>query len=243
MIPAVKVPPSSEPITLAEAKTQLRQNVDDDDAAIVRRVSAARGWAEGITDRAIPAQTFEQCFDCFPDGPLKLDRPPLVSVEWIKYRDTNGVLQTLAEENYQVSYSREPGLIAPAYGKVWPTTRNQLDAVTVRFVAGWPCTSVELGISSGESEVTPVSMAGIRAGDVLTIDEGALREQVVVTEVSETTFTATFAMGHEENARVSGVPEGIVEGILLKLEESVTGEPATLKAAEDLLFCFWYGGY
>jgi uncharacterized phiE125 gp8 family phage protein len=243
MIPAVKVPPSAEPVTLDEAKAQLRQNVDDDDAAIIRRIRAAREWAETIVGRAIPAQTFELAFDAFPCQRLRLPRPPLVRVDWLKYVDTAGATQTLDAAKYQVSTSREPGEIVPAYGDTWPTTRAQLDALTVRFVAGWACTSVALGISAGAQTVTPASMAGIAVGSVLTIDEGASRESVMVTAVAATTFTAVFAETHEAGARVSAVPDGVREAILLKIEESITGDEATSKAAQDLLFVYWYGGY
>lgn len=244
MIRVPKIGPSAEPVTLQEAKDQLRQNVDDDDKAIVRRIVAARQWAEALTGLAIPAQTFEQTFDSFPAGGCELRLgPPLISVEWIKYIDTAGVEQTWSAADYQVSTVREPGVVVPAYSKSWPSTRAQLDAVRVRFIAGWPCTSVAAGIASGSQTVTPGSMAGIRAGDVLAIDEGASREVLAVTAVAATTFTATFAKTHDAGARVTGVPEGITEGILLKIEESVTGDPVMAKAAENLLLSFWYGGY
>jgi uncharacterized phiE125 gp8 family phage protein len=245
MAAIVVLPPSAEPVTLDEAKTQLRQNVDDDDAAITRRIRSARQWAETQTSRAIPAQTFEETFDEFPCFAIKLANPPLQYVESIAYVDPNGDEQTWSEGDYQVSSSREPGLIVPAYGKVFPSTRRQLDAVTVRYVAGWPCTTVAAGQSSGEVEVEPDSMAGIKVGSVLTIDEGTAREAVVVTAIDDDaeTFTATFAANHEAGFRVSGVPEGICEAILMKIEETTTGDEATLKAAESMLLGFWYGGY
>lgn len=245
MIAVAKVSPSAEPVTLTEAKLQLRQNTADDDAAIIRRIRAAREWAEGITSRAIPAQTFELWFDEFPcdSGPIKVPNPPLGSVESVKYVDAAGTLTTVAAADYQVSTAREPGEIVPAFAKTWPTPRAQLDAVRIRYVAGWACTSIAAGIASGSQTVTPGSMSGIRAGDVLTIDEGASRESVVVTAVAATTFIATFAQVHDAGARVSAVPDGIAEGILLKIEESVTGDESTLKAALNQLLNYWYGGY
>ena len=38
---------------------------------------------------------------------------------------------------YTVDADSAPGRIVPAYGEMWPTTRDQIDAVTVRFVAGY----------------------------------------------------------------------------------------------------------
>jgi hypothetical protein len=47
------------------------------------------------------------------------------------------VEQTLDPLLYAVDDQSEPGLIAPAYGETWPATRNEMNAVRVRFVAGY----------------------------------------------------------------------------------------------------------
>ena len=63
--------------------------------------------------------------------------PPLQSVTSIKYLDTAGAEQTLASYTYRVDAVREPGRIALDYGKYWPSTYPVMNAVTVRFVAGY----------------------------------------------------------------------------------------------------------
>lgn len=249
----VKVPPSAEPVTLAEAREHTSQNTTDQDSQLVAWIAAARERAELETDRAVAAQTFEQTFDCFPadGGPIRLSRPPLFSVVWIKYIDTNGTEQTLAASEHLVSTSREPGEIRPAYGKTWPSTRGQMDAVKVEFVAGWPATDIALGIASGLQTVTPGSMAAIKVGTVLSVDKGAAREMVIVTAATATTFTTTFSRTHEPGAKVTGVPDGIQAAMKLMIghwnanrEETIQGSLTEVPlAAKSLLLGFWSGGY
>jgi uncharacterized phiE125 gp8 family phage protein len=63
--------------------------------------------------------------------------PPLQSVESIKYTDQDGVQQTLANTEYKIDTTSEPARIVPAYGKAWPTTRNEINAVEVAFTCGY----------------------------------------------------------------------------------------------------------
>ena len=68
---------------------------------------------------------------------IVIPRPPLQSVTSITYVDQGGATQTLASNAYQVDAKNEPGRILPAFNAYWPLTRNQINAVTVTYVAGW----------------------------------------------------------------------------------------------------------
>ena len=64
--------------------------------------------------------------------------PPLQTVDSIKYYDaTTGVLTTLDPSLYIVDVYSEPGRIVPAVGTSWPATLNRINAVEVRFTAGY----------------------------------------------------------------------------------------------------------
>lgn len=128
--------PALEPVTLQEAKDHLRVTGNDEDALISELIIAARQQAETFTRRALLTQTWELYLDCF-NGDIELPNPPLQSVESIKYIDLDGVEQTLAATEYKTYAWNEPGVIAPAYGKAWPSTRAEKGAVTVRYIAGW----------------------------------------------------------------------------------------------------------
>ena len=75
--------PVSEPISLAEAKRQLRREADftDDDVYIESLIKAARDVAETLSLHAMLTQTWKLYLDEWPDGDaIELPKPPLQSV-------------------------------------------------------------------------------------------------------------------------------------------------------------------
>lgn len=142
--------PSTEPVTLAEAKLHCKIEVDDDDAEVAIQIKAARRRCESRCKRAFVSTGLRYTLDEFPQFtptdrlrqsapsqiPIKLPRPPLISVESITYVDTAGVTQTLSSSLYRV-LDGHPGRVVPIYGSSWPSTRAQHDAVTVNYTAGY----------------------------------------------------------------------------------------------------------
>jgi len=131
-------PPASEPVSLDEAKAYLRIDTNDEDALISGLIAAAREYCESFQNRAYITQTWELSFDDFPNMPLKLPRPPLVSVESVKVIDTTGAEITLDTSDYIVDTDSEPGRIAFASGKCWPSVElSPVNAVKIRYTAGY----------------------------------------------------------------------------------------------------------
>ncbi len=131
---------TEEPIDTANAKAHLRVGATDDDSYIDDLIVAARIDAEQFTRRAFVTQIWDLKLDRFPDSsawPIAVPNPPLQSVTDIKFTDTNNVLQTWDASKYQVDSDSEPGRILPSPGEVWPTTRDVLNAVQIRFIAGY----------------------------------------------------------------------------------------------------------
>lgn len=129
--------PGAEPILLADAKVHLRAvSGTAEDTLIALMIQSAREEAENHLNRALITQTWERYLDAFPEG-IELPRPPLQSVDSIKYVDVDGALQTLSSGDYYVDDKQEPSWVVPAYGKAWPATRCQPNAVTVRFTCGY----------------------------------------------------------------------------------------------------------
>lgn len=166
----VITPPASEPVTLAEAKLHLRVDGTTEDALISSLIVAARQGAEHLTDRALMTQTLELSLDGFPSV-IKLPRPPLVSVTSVKYVDQAGAEQTLVSTDYQLDAASEPARLMPAYGETWPTTRNQVNAVTIRYQAGyttvpdqiksWMLLRIGMLYANRESVATGISVAQV----------------------------------------------------------------------------------
>lgn len=132
--------PALEPLTLAEAKKQCKaEDFTDDDALIQAMIVAARQWAEGETRRALLQQTWRLTLDEFPADceAIELPPPPLLSVTSVTYVDGAGATQTLATTEYTVDTDAFVGRVFLKYGKTWPATRDEPNAVTITFRAGY----------------------------------------------------------------------------------------------------------
>lgn len=88
--------------------------------------------------RAIMPQTWELTLDEFPDA-FQLTRIPAASVTSLKYYDGTGVQQTLSSDSYALDTADGygPAYVVPAYAGSWPSTRDQVNAVALRYVAGY----------------------------------------------------------------------------------------------------------
>jgi uncharacterized phiE125 gp8 family phage protein len=137
--------PASEPLTTAEAKLQSRVDSDQtaEDALIDEYVAGARQHFERLTGRQVITATWQVTLDRFPAGrtPIKLPKPPLLSVVSVTYTDTAGTSQPWDPTEYQVlapsgPYAA-PGLLFPKPLKAYPTTYSGPAAVTVEFTAGY----------------------------------------------------------------------------------------------------------
>lgn len=128
-------PPTEEPITLQQAKVNLRVVIDDEDADITRMIRAARQMAEERLNRALMPQTL--AFAAAGFGPcLRVPRPPLRELDSIIYYDADGAQQTLAT-GYLVDGFTDPPLISAAPGAAWPATQARGGAVVVQYQAGY----------------------------------------------------------------------------------------------------------
>lgn len=140
--------PQTAVMTTADAKAHLRVSGSDDDAYIAGLVDAARGHLDGqdgILGRALINQTWDYVIDGFPPcGDIHLPLAPLVSVTSITYVDTNGESQTLDSALYAVDTVSRPPRLRPAYNQIWPNTRDQMNAVTVRGVYGYGAAAAAL---------------------------------------------------------------------------------------------------
>ncbi len=131
--------PAAEPVTVAEAKAQLRVDITDDDPLITSDILAAREMLERDTRRALITQTWDLVLDAFPaDALLTLPLPPLSSVVSVTYKDQAGNVQTFSADNYVVDTSGLFGRIVLKDGVSWPSdTLWPAGGATVRFVAGY----------------------------------------------------------------------------------------------------------
>lgn len=131
--------PAAEPVTLAEALAHVREISDEGgeiDSTLIALISAAREQCEVLIERTLISTRWRLALDGFPSA-IRLDMPPILSVESVEYYDAEGVLQILHPDDYQVDKERRPGWILPAPGKTWPVVQaERVNAVTVNYTAG-----------------------------------------------------------------------------------------------------------
>ena len=132
----ITTPPTVEPITLTEAKLNLRVDCDADDDLITALIVAARQWCEDYENRAYITQTITMALDWLPRR-IILPKPKLQLVTSVKYIDDAGDQQTLSSDEYDVDIIREPGQIVRSFNGTYPSVRNQVNAVEIIFVAGY----------------------------------------------------------------------------------------------------------
>ena len=162
-------PPASEPVTLAQAKSQLTldSTFTADDTYITGLISAARMKCETLLRQAFLTQTVELQLNEFPMGggyysrqirrigpttpywlpsstfPIGLPVPPVQSVSWVKYYDYQDNLNTIDPSIYNVQIGK-PAWIAPKYGQVWPVAQPRIGAIQIQYVVGYGDTTAAL---------------------------------------------------------------------------------------------------
>jgi uncharacterized phiE125 gp8 family phage protein len=137
--------PAVSPISLAEAKAQMRVEGSDDDAIIQRLIDAAVAFVDvqGVLGRAMITQTWGQWLSPNPST-VSLMLGPVQSVSAIKYYDLNGTLQTATLADFNVFGTPNRITITPKTSKAWPITQTRDDAIKIEYVVGYGSTSASV---------------------------------------------------------------------------------------------------
>jgi uncharacterized phiE125 gp8 family phage protein len=129
--------PATKPVTLAQARAQLRVDDTVEDALITGLIDVATAQIDGPDGigYAMEAQTWRLTLDVFPPV-IRLPLRPVVSVSSITYVGNDSVTTTFPAESYRVVISGGVAVIEPVHGVSWPSTKDVIGAVNVTFVAG-----------------------------------------------------------------------------------------------------------
>jgi uncharacterized phiE125 gp8 family phage protein len=169
----VQTAPTHEPVTLSEAKAQLRRSDAVEDSLITGLIQAAREKVEKDTGRALVTQTHDVYFDGVPCGDaFLLPNGRLQSVTSVKYYDEDNAEATFATSKYLVDTASEPGRIVLNADYNWPdadVTLRAANAVIVRGVFGY-----------GSAAAVPQSLKQAMLLLIGTLNEH--REQVIVSQ-------------------------------------------------------------
>lgn len=137
--------PSTEPITLSEAKNYLKveDSYTDDDTLITAIITSVRQYIETYLSTALITQTIEEKWDYFEVRDYQLRQNfnlgvnPVQSVTSITYIDTDGDSQTWSASEYVVDTHRPVARIGLKNGYTWPSIQDEINALTVTYVAGY----------------------------------------------------------------------------------------------------------
>lgn len=129
------------PVTLAEFKAQARIDTSDEDTWMTDALLRATDWVQRAwTDRQLILATYTLFLPTFPGGKgiIKMPRPPLVTIETVKFFNTSEVLTTFSSASYQVNIRPQVGTVRPVLTAVWPITQIDKDnAVEIEYTTGY----------------------------------------------------------------------------------------------------------
>lgn len=138
--------PAVEPVSLSEAKIDLRVDHDDDDTLIAALITAARMEAEGLARRSFVNQTLDLSLTNWPaDGCIRLPLPPVASVTSITYYKEDNTSATMSSSDYITVTDVDPAVITLGLNKTWPSDAlRPVAPIRVRYVAGYGATAASV---------------------------------------------------------------------------------------------------
>lgn len=135
----VTTPPTTEPISLAEAKLQCRvlDGVLDDDALLNIYIAAARQEAEQKTGRALLTQTITEYFPSW-SGCYELAVWPVQSVSSVAYIADGGSTYTplTVDTHYYTDLIAAPAEVHHPGGFTYPALSQRPNPVRITYIAG-----------------------------------------------------------------------------------------------------------
>ena len=206
--------PAALPLTLAEVKVHLRvaDEITAEDnliTALIETATAHLDGRDGILNRALVAQSWELRMNCFPydthsqnpydavwDRRIDLPLPPLISIDSVSYIDEGGTLQTLDPSTYQViSGGFGRAALVEAYLQDWPSTRDEPEAVRVRFTAGYVTPSGSPPMAA-EGIPMPIKQAmKLIIGDLYENREAAIAGVAITSNPSASILLSPYIVG------------------------------------------------
>ena len=130
--------PTTEILTVGEAKTHLRVSSTSEDVYINSLIRAATRAIENYINGALITQTWEKVFDRLDTSKRYIDlgKGPIQSITSFKYYD-GGILNTWGTSNYFLDdYSSNPR-IGLNEDITYPDLDHRINAVVIQFVAGY----------------------------------------------------------------------------------------------------------
>jgi uncharacterized phiE125 gp8 family phage protein len=130
------VKPTQQPVTLFQVHDHLRETSNEEDLLMTGLIQAATSHVESFLRRRLIMQTVIAHGDDF----CSLDQLPVAPVSaviGITYRALDDTVLTVDPSIYRATLNREPPLIMPKWGYVWPISQPGPDTVQVTMTVGY----------------------------------------------------------------------------------------------------------
>lgn len=135
--------PLIEPVSTIDAAKHCNVTTHDDDAYLCDLVTAARMSLEEVCWSSFITQTWQYWWNGFATR-IFIPRPPLQSVVFVKYTDSNGDLQTVDSSVYEISSNLQFWFVGLQFGQSWPSPRGHRDDVTIEVISGFGDTALDV---------------------------------------------------------------------------------------------------
>lgn len=129
-------PPTEWPVTLDEAKAQCGVINSDSDGFIEAKIREATVFVERQLSMTIAVRTYELSLDSFTDA-VELLRGPVTDVVTVNYVNTDGETRTVSADDYTVDLISNRQWVVINSGTSWPSTLDAINAITIRYTAGY----------------------------------------------------------------------------------------------------------
>ena len=132
--------PAIEPVSLADAKSWLREDGAEEDQLIQALTVAARMTLEAYTRRFFITQSWRLVFDCWPSSvaskaTLCIPFAPFQAATAIRVFEANDAPHTLVASNYRAPPSTEGGRIV--FAAAPPAPGRKTDGIEIDFNVGF----------------------------------------------------------------------------------------------------------
>ena len=135
---------TSTAISLAEVKSHLKISASTEDTYLTNLISVATEMVQNYTGQILITSTLDLYLPYFLNR-MDINRTPVSRITHVKYFDTDEVEQTISSSNYSECISKDDSAdqsplgasILPASGFSYPDTYPRMDAVQIRFEAGY----------------------------------------------------------------------------------------------------------
>jgi uncharacterized phiE125 gp8 family phage protein len=136
--------PTSEPVTVAEAKAHLRVDAANEDTLIASLILTSRLHVETALGLALLTQSWQLLLDRWPpEKDLQLPLRPLQSIDAVRVFPAEGAATVIDPSDYLADTASVPPRLIRT-GVIWPQPGKAANGVEIDFTAGYGASAADV---------------------------------------------------------------------------------------------------